>query len=103
MSGKKGMKHYPSSIKEQAVRMHLEEHKTTTEIMETLGINDKWRIWKWCERYRTYGMFEVPSSKAKGRPRQDVRTAQEQLNYEIKQLKMENDRLRNFLYEAARR
>lgn len=102
MSGKKGMKHYPTCIKEQAVRMHLEEHKTMTEIMKTLGINDKRRIWKWCERYRTYGMFEVPSGKAKGRPKQQARTAQEQLNYEIKQLKMENDLLRNFLHEAVR-
>lgn len=103
MSGKKGMKHYPSCIKEQAVHMHLEEHKTTTEIMETLGIHDRWRIWKWCETYRKYGTVDLPSTKPKGRPRKHERTAQQQLEYEMKHLKMENELLRNFLYEAARR
>ena len=103
MSGKKGMKHYPSSIKEQAVHMHLEEHKTTTEIMETLAIQDKWRILKWCARYRKYGTVYLQSTKPKGRPRKHERTAQQQLEYEMNQLKMENELLRNFLYEAARR
>lgn len=103
MAGKKGMKHYPTSIKEQAVRMHLEEHKSTTEIMKILGINDKWRIDKWCRRYRKYGVFDLPSAKPKGRPRKYDFTPQQQLEYEVKRLKMENELLRNFLYEAARR
>lgn len=103
MPGKKGMKHYPTSIKEEAVRMHLEEHKSTKEVMETLGINDKWRIIKWCQRYRKYGVFDLPTTKPKGRPRKHERTSSEQLDYEVKQLKMENELLRNFLYEAARR
>lgn len=103
MPGKKGMKHYPSSIKEQAVRMYLEEHKPAKEIANSLGINDKWRVEKWCRRYREYGMLELPSAKPKGRPRKHLRTEEQQLTYEIKQLKMENELLRNFLYEAARR
>lgn len=61
--------------------------------METLGINDRWRILKWCENYRKYGMFNLPPTKPKGRPRKSTRTAQQQLEDEIKQLKMENELL----------
>lgn len=102
MPGKKGMKHYPVSIKEEAVRMHLEEGRTTPRIMELLGIKDRRRIRKWCETYRKYGIYELPSTKTKGRPRKYERTAQQQLEYEMKQLKMENELLRNFLYEVGR-
>ena len=103
MPGKKGMKHYPMSIKEQAVRLHLEEGKTTPEIMELLGIVDERRVRKWCERYRKYGTLDLQPTKPRGRPRKYERTSQQQLEYEMKQLKMENELLRSFLYEAARR
>jgi len=103
MPGKKGMKHYPISIKEKAIRMHLEEGITTTDIMKILGVNDGRCVRKWCETYRKYGVAELPTSRQKGRPRKHERTTQEKINYEIKQLKMENELLRNFLFEVARR
>lgn len=102
MSGKKGMKHYSASIKEQAVRMHLEEGLTTREIMERLGIVSERRVTLWCENYRREGHLGL-QPKPKGRPRKHARTPQQQLEYEMKQLKMEIELLRNFLYEVERR
>lgn len=103
MAGKKGMKHYPMSIKEQAVRLHMEEGRTTSEIMKLLGIVDERRVRKWCERYRKYGTFDLQSTKPKGRSKKYEQTSEQQLEHEVKQLKMENELLRSFLYEAARR
>lgn len=99
MSGRKGMKHYPVSIKEQAVRMHLDDGITNLEIMKILGIISERRVRKWTEIYFKYGVFKLPSTKPKGRPRKHERSLQE----EIKQLRMENELLRNFLYEVERR
>lgn len=102
MAGKNGMKHYPTPIKAEAVRLHLKEGKTTSEVTELLGINDGRRIRKWCETYRKYGTYTIPPTKANGRARKRERTAQQQIEYEIKQLRMENELLRNFLYEVGR-
>lgn len=102
MSGKKGMKHYPTSVKEQAVRMHLEEGITTREIMERLGIISERRVTLWCEKYRKNGCLGL-QSQLKGRPRKYARTPEQQMEYEMKQLKMEVELLRNFLYEVERR
>lgn len=99
MPGKKGMTHYPRSVKEQAVKMHLDEGMTNAEIMKTLGIVSERRVRKWCETYRKYGVVDSPSSKPKGRPRKYERSPQE----EIEHLRMEIELLRNFAYEAARR
>ena len=38
MAGKKGMKHYPLSMKLEAVRLHEEEGKSYQEITEGLRI-----------------------------------------------------------------
>lgn len=103
MSGKKGMKHYPTAIKEEAVRMHLKDGLTVKEIMNTLGIIDERRIGKWCKAYRKQGMAGLLKLKSKGRPRKCERTAQEQAEYELQQLRMENELLRNFLYEVGKR
>lgn len=103
MPGKKGMKHYPTAIKEEAVRMRLEEGLTVKAIMGTLGIIDERRIEKWCKAYCLQGTTGLQQFKAKGRPRKRERTAQEQVEYEFQQLKMENELLRNFLYEVGRR
>lgn len=101
MPGKKGMKHYPSSVKEQAVRMHIEQGFTIREITKWLGIADEQRVNKWCIKYRKEGMLALQYTP-KGRPRQRARTEQEQLHHELEHLKMENELLRNFLYEVER-
>jgi transposase len=101
MPGKKGMKHYPVSIKEQAIRMHFEDGLTYKEITNILGITDEQRVNKWCIKYRKEGLSSL-QSQSKGRPHKNKRTEQENLNSEIARLKMENQLLRNFLYEVGR-
>ena len=101
MSGKKGMKHYPASVKEHAVRMHLDGGLTKRETSERLGIADPDLIKKWCAKFRKSGTDGL-CYKSKGRPRKYPRTEQQQIEHEVKRLKMENDLLRNFLYEVER-
>ena len=101
MSGKKGMKHYPITIKEQAIRMHFEDGLSRKEITNILGIADEQRVNKWCIKYRKEGLSGL-QYQSKGRPRKIERTEQEQLKFEIERLKMENELLRNFLYEVGR-
>jgi len=102
MSGKKGMKRYPVSVKEQAVRMHLEEGLTAREITKLLGLTDEQRVNKWCITYRRKGLLGL-QYQPKGRPKQIARTETEQVGYELKRLRMENELLRNFLCEVERR
>lgn len=104
MAGKKGMKHYhyPEELKLEAVRMHLEEGITSADVMKQLDINSRARLLAWCEAYRKYGLVGL-KAKPKGRPGKMPKTPQETLEYELKRLKMENELLRNFLYEAGRR
>lgn len=101
MPGKKGMKHYPPAIKEQAVRMHLEDKLTVKQVNSIFGISDEQRLKKWCAKYRKNGLDGLLYS-SKGRPRKRERTCEEQLRYENRRLHMENEVLRNFLYEVAR-
>lgn len=98
MSGKKGMKHYPIPLKEQAVRMHIEDGLTTREVTKRLGIVDEQRVKQWCITYRKKGMHGL-LYQPKGRPRKS-----EQLHPkdELKRLRMENELLRNFLCEVGR-
>jgi len=103
MSGKKGMKHYSQAIKEEAVRLHLEEGFTLKEVMQQLNIMAVSRIKAWCTAYRREGMSGLHCVKPKGRPRKSARTEHEQLLYELKQLRTENELLRSFLYDAGRR
>lgn len=102
MAGKKGMRKYSVSLKEEAVRMHVEEGLTIKEINKRLKISDEQRVKKWCAIYRRRGM-EGLQPQAKGRPRIIEYTEQQQLENELKQLRMENELLRNFLYEVGRR
>jgi len=103
MAGKKGMKkqHYPEEIKEQAVRLHLEEGLTKREVCNRLGITDEQRVKKWCAIYRKTGIVGL-QYKPKGRPRKYLRTQQQEIEHEMKRLRMENELLRNFLCEVER-
>ena len=101
MSGKKGMKRYPVSVKEQAVRMHLQDGLTAREITKLLGLKDEQRVNKWCITYRRKGLLGL-QYQPKGRPKQIALTETEQVGYELKRLRMENELLRNFLCEVER-
>jgi transposase-like protein len=102
MAGKKGMKHYSIAFKTEAIRMRQEKGMTNREIMEQLGIVSERRLRLWCEKYRNEGQHAL-EIKPKGRPRKIARTEQEEAEYELRRLRMENELLRNFLYEAGRR
>jgi transposase-like protein len=102
MAGKKGMKRYSTEIKREAIRMRQEKGMTNREIMEHLGIVSERRLRLWCEKYRNEGQLGL-ELKPKGRPRKIARTEQEEMEYELRRLRMENELLRNFLYEAERR
>lgn len=96
------MKRYSAALKREAVRLHQEEGMTNRDIMERLGIVSERRVRLWCEKYRREGHIGL-EAKPKGRSRKVARAEQEQAEYELKRLRMENELLRNFLYEAGRR
>lgn len=95
MAGKKGSTHYTAEIKEQAVRMFLEEKMTYQSIAELLEIRDSERIKRWVHDYRSEGALGL--HKAKGRPRK----AEDQAAY-IARLEMENTLLKKFHAELRK-
>ncbi|MED4899550.1 transposase, partial [Brevibacillus porteri] len=45
-------KHYPESLKVEAVRLHVEEGWSYRKIAEHLGVQDKYRVRTWMRKYR---------------------------------------------------
>lgn len=95
MSGKKGMKEYPLSVKLQAVRMFLEEGKTKAEIREILGLSEG-RVKIWVKQYRQEG--EAGLHKPRGRSRKQAESVEEELS----RLRMENELLKKFHAELRK-
>ncbi len=95
MTGKKGMTHYSKAIKEQAVKMFLEEGLSYHEIAEKLDIRESARIEKWVQMYRREGAASF--DKPKGRPRKETRP-----QTELERLRMENDLLKKFHAELRK-
>jgi transposase-like protein len=89
MSGRKGMKHYRVEIKQEAVRLVLEEHLTYAAVAARLGIRKAERIKAWVRVYRREG--ELSFHKPIGRP---VKTESEER--ELERLRMENTLLKKF-------
>ena len=89
MSGKKGMLHYEVQLKQEAVRMFLEEHCTYETIAKELGIRKSERIKAWVRMYRREG--ELSFHKPIGRPLK----AEAELR-ELERLRMENALLKKF-------
>lgn len=90
---KKGQtfKHYPESIKREAIRLRVEENWSYRAITEQLGIYDADRVKKWMATYRKDGnrVFE----DRRGAP---SRQKTEQSRY-VKRLEMENAVLKKWL------
>jgi len=84
MAGKKGMKHYPKEVKQEAMRMFFEEGMTRAEIKEKLRLSSSDRVKAWVHQYRREG--EAAFSKPIGRPRKQAESLQE----ENERLRMEN-------------
>ncbi len=95
MSGRKGMLHYEAAVKEEAVRLFLEEGLTYQAIAERLGVRKAKRIKAWVRDYRKEG--ELGLHKVKGRPRKQ----EDQAAY-IARLEMENALLKKFHEELRK-
>lgn len=88
MAGKKGMKKYPQEIRMQIIK-EFHEGKSQLELHKEYGIS-RYEIPCWLKEDE--GKKKLP----KQRGRKPARTLQE-LKYENKRLKMENELLRDFL------
>lgn len=89
MSGRKGMTHYRVEIKQEAVRLVLEEYLSYQEVAAKLGIRKSARIEAWVRMYRQEG--ELSFHKPIGRPPKGQ--AEER---ELERLRMENALLKKF-------
>ena len=95
MSGRKGMWHYKVEIKQEAVRLVLEEHMTYAAVASRLEIRKAERIEAWVGMYRREG--ELSFHKPIGRP---VKT--ESTEREVERLRMENALLKKFHTELRK-
>ncbi len=95
MSGRKGMLHYRVEIKQEAVRLVLEEHMTYAAVAARLEIRKAERIEAWVGMYRREG--ELSFHKPIGRP---VKTESEER--EVERLRMENVLLKKFHTELRK-
>jgi transposase len=95
MSGTKGMTHYGILIKEEAVRLFLDEGYTYHQIAEQLGIRKADRIKVWVRQYRRAGIEAF--TKQIGRPRK----VQDEKAY-IARLEMENKLLKKLQSELRK-
>jgi len=89
MSGRKGMLHYRVEIKQEAVRLVLEEHQTYAAVAARLALRKAGRIKAWVRMYRQEG--ELSFHKPIGRPLKSQ--AEER---ELERLRMENALLKKF-------
>ena len=95
MSGRKGILHYKVEIKQEAVRLVLEEHLTYAAVAVRLEIRKAERIEAWVRMYRREG--ELSFHKPIGRP---VKIESEER--EVKRLRMENALLKKFHTELQK-
>lgn len=96
MAGKKGMRHYPDSFKEQ-IREAYKAGASLNGLHRKYGVS-YWSIHCWCGLSEKVNMRQA-SPLPKGRPKMKTET-QDQV---IKRLKMENELLRNFLSAVGRK
>ena len=94
MAGKKGMKKYPESIKNE-VRQKQEKGQSVYSLSREYGIS-RWAIQTWC------GLSNDHERIPKARGRKPAKTLAE-YKYENKRLKMENELLRDFLSLTERK
>ena len=94
MAGKKGMKKYPESIRNE-IRQKQENGQSVKSLSKEYGIS-RWAIQTWCGLSKDYERVPKP------RGRKPAKTLQE-YKYENKRLKMENELLRDFLLLTERK
>ncbi|RAV07648.1 helix-turn-helix domain-containing protein [Paenibacillus contaminans] len=84
-------KHYPESLKVEAIRLHIEDGWSYRKITEHLGIHDKDRVKRWMRRYRECGITGFKDMR--GNPSR-IETEQER---QIRRLQFEVDVLKKWL------
>lgn len=84
-------KHYPESLKIEAVRLHVEESWSYRKITEQLDIQDKDRVKRWMSTYRKSGIDAFKDKR--GNPSR-IETEQER---QIRRLQLEVDVLKKWL------
>ena len=98
MAGKKGMKRYPESVRNE-VRKRYEEGETVRSLSKEYGIS-RYAIQSWCGlRPETEIRQIAPLHKGRSKA---VKTIQD-YEKENKRLKMENELLRDFLSLTERK
>ena len=95
MSGRKGMLHYKVEVKQEAVRLVLEEHLTYAAVAARLEIRKSERIEARVRMYRQEG--DLSFHKPIGRPPKSE--AEER---ELERLRMENALLKKFHTELRK-
>lgn len=96
MSGKKGMRHYPESLKQQ-IREEYGQGSGQRFLSRKYGVS-KYSIASWCG-LRPEVEVRHAAPLPKGRPKVNAKTQEEV----IKHLQMENVLLRNFLSAVGRK
>lgn len=96
MPGRKGMKHYSESLKEQIVQDYKHGY-SINELHRKYGIS-RWSIHCWCGLSEKVNRCHA-APLHKGRPRKNPES-QEQL---IRRLQMEKELLRNFFSVVGRK
>jgi len=96
MSGKKGMKPYPKSVKLEVIHLFYDEGLTRQQITEKLGLT-KGRVKAWLRIYRKEGEAGLQKPHRGRRPKREHTQAY------IRRLEMENDLLKKFQAELRRK
>lgn len=98
MSGRKGMKQYPQSIKEE-IRKQIAAGRSQREISQKYGIS-RYSIQSWCGlRPETQLRQIAPLPKGRSKANKTI----EDYVKENRRLKMENELLRDFLRSIGRK
>ena len=98
MSGRKGMKQYPESIKEE-IREQIAAGRSQKEISRKYGIS-RYSIQSWCGLWPETQLRQI-APLPKGRPKTNITV--EDYEKENRRLKMENELLRDFLQSTGRK
>jgi transposase len=97
MAGKQGQVHYSLDTKLEAIRLYEEEGLPQAEIVSRLRIRDPKRVKVWLHQYRQEGKAGL--TKPIGRPK---KKKEEDLEAEVKRLRMENDLLKKIQAELRK-
>lgn len=98
MSGKKGMKQYPVSMKAEIKEEH-DQGRSVRELSREYGIS-RWAIQTWCGLANGKDIPLEP--KRRGRPRKNPIERQRELELRVKELEREVALYKAFLHAAGR-